>query len=168
MFCKNCGKELDDGATFCTACGAQLNKTETQSTFETTVNTFATKAKTTINSGVLKKYVTKKNVIILAAVIVVVCIIGTMFSSNNAVNIVKNGYFYVNENMTVGELFNVTFDDVKWESFVADDGQTYVNATAIMDGEEIVIQFEVDEEKETFALTACEYAGIPIPIYDLF
>ena len=70
--------------------------------------------------------------------------------------------------MTVGELFNVTFDDVKWESFVADDGQTYVNATAIMDGEEIVIQFEVDEEKETFALTACEYAGIPIPIYDLF
>ena len=31
MFCKNCGAELPDGATFCTSCGAQLGSTQQSS-----------------------------------------------------------------------------------------------------------------------------------------
>ena len=29
MFCKNCGKEIDDGSKFCQYCGANLTASET-------------------------------------------------------------------------------------------------------------------------------------------
>lgn len=41
MFCKNCGKELPDGAKFCTACGATIDGAQTgegQTTYTGTVN----------------------------------------------------------------------------------------------------------------------------------
>lgn len=159
MFCRNCGKELNEGTAFCTTCGAQVNQTS----FGTTANT-----KSKIDSGGFKKYLTKKNIIIVVAVFVVLCIIGAALGDDSAVSLVKNGYFYFDKSKTVGELLDSTFHDVKWESLVANDGKTYVNATIKEDGDKVVIQFKVNEDECTFRINACEINGIPVPIGDLF
>lgn len=164
MFCKNCGKELNEGTAFCTSCGAQVNQTS----FETTANAFVSNAKAKIDSSGFKKYLTKKNIIIVVAVFVVLCIIGAALGDDSAVSIVKNGHFYFNKSKTVGELLDANFDDVEWKSLVAADGRTYVNATIKEDGDKVVIQFKVNEDKGTFQINACEINGIPVSISDLF
>lgn len=166
MFCKNCGKELNDGSAFCTSCGTRLGQTTAQSGFRNVANMFATNA--TMNSDKIKKYITKKNVGIVVAIIVVVCIIGALFDYDSAVSMVKNGHFYFNKNVTVGELLDANFDDVEWESLVAADGKTYVNATMNMEGVTVLIQFKVNEKNNSFNVNACEINGIPVSISDLF
>lgn len=164
MFCKNCGKELNEGTAFCTSCGAQVNQTS----FETTANAFVSNAKAKIDSSGFKKYLTKKNIIIVVAVFVVLCIIGAALGDDSAVSIVKNGHFYFDKSKTVGELLYANFDDVEWESLVAADGKTYVNATMNIDGVTFLIQFKVNENNKNFNVNACEINGIPVSISDLF
>lgn len=166
MFCKNCGKELNDGSTFCSSCGTHMDQTMAQSNFGNVAGTYVTNSAT--NSDKIKKYITKKNIGIAVAVIVVLCIIGALFGDDSAVSMVKDGYFYFNKDVTVGELLDSAFDDVKWKSLVADDGKTYVNATMEIDGEECIIQFKVNEENNTFKVYACEVNGIPVPVDALF
>ncbi len=168
MFCRNCGKELNEGTAFCTTCGTRLGQTTAQSGFGTTANAFVSNAKAKIDSSGFKKYLTKKNIIIVVAVFVVLCIIGAALGDDSAVSLVKNGYFYFNKDVTVGELLDANFDNVEWESLVAADGKTYVNATIKEDGGKVVIQFKVNEDKGTFQINACEINGIPVPVSDLF
>ncbi len=51
MFCRNCGKEIDDGSSFCTNCGAKIEKTNNQR--QAPNQNFTTKAPMSNHSSLL-------------------------------------------------------------------------------------------------------------------
>lgn len=75
MFCKNCGKELKDGATFCTECGTRVNET------------VPTEGNTMPNTTVVTKKMTKGKMVLIAVfavliIIVIACAVGSGDSSS--------------------------------------------------------------------------------------
>lgn len=97
MICKNCGKEMKNGAAFCSSCGA---KTE-----EVPINATAVTADTP-----KKKYPTKLVIgaIIAAILIIIIAIaasVGDDSDSNSKGNVFKS-------NSQSGASFNCTIDDV--------------------------------------------------------
>lgn len=75
MFCKNCGKEIKDGATFCTECGTKVTET------------VSTEGNTTPNTTVVTKKITKGKMILIAVfailiIIVIACAAGSGDSSS--------------------------------------------------------------------------------------
>jgi hypothetical protein len=71
--------------------------------------------------------------------------------SKIAESTVKNGAFDACNNSTVSHLIEKYFDNPKWESFVADDGNTYVNVIGgiTYDGKPVkaLLQFYVDGDR---------------------
>lgn len=75
MFCKNCGKEIKDGASFCTECGTRVNET------------VPTESNTTPNITVVTKKMTKGKMVLIAVfavliIIVIACAVGSGDSSS--------------------------------------------------------------------------------------
>lgn len=91
------------------------------------------------------------------------------FSSGGAgdkyVQMVKNGTLEAYPQMEVGEAFDGYLKNPKWESGLSEDNIRFVNVTGEIlyyDKEvEIVIQFIVDEENESFQYNACEINDVP-------
>ncbi|MBE6858422.1 MAG: zinc-ribbon domain-containing protein [Ruminococcus sp.] len=75
MFCKNCGKEMKDGATFCTECGTKV------------METVSKEGNTTPNTTVVTKKMTKGKMVLIAVfavliIIVIACAVGSGDSSS--------------------------------------------------------------------------------------
>lgn len=126
-----------------------------------------TKVKNTINKLPFNNMAAKVPFLARAAkyanyafcVLVVIVLLSFLFGGgeDKYVSMVKNGTFYDYPDVTVGDMVKVALDDLSWESFVADDGNRYVNATGIMEGSELLLQFRI--KGDTFELNALECDG---------
>lgn len=67
MFCKKCGNQLNDGATFCNKCGFSMNQND--STTSTQVSSFGSSATATMVKAATQK--NKKAILIIVALVVV-------------------------------------------------------------------------------------------------
>ena len=106
----------------------------------------------------------------VVVVIAVICIF-SMFSSDEYVDLVRNGELAAYDDKTVGEAFDNFFADGKWESFEAEDGELVVefNGVCEYDGEEVdfCMQFEVDEDGEEFEVYAAELDGDSLSNFEI-
>ena len=106
MICKNCGKEVKDGANFCPSCGA---KTENQ--IAANIEVGSATAETA-----KKKYPTK--LVIGAIIVVVIVIIGILGSSDEdseSLTVKSDNYNGMSFNYDVSEWctrFNEAIDEV--------------------------------------------------------
>ncbi len=98
--------------------------------------------------------------IIIATIVCMVVLPTTLFASNANIRLVKNGTFNAIDHVTIGNLFSTVFNDPgQWESFVAKDGHTYVNAVYVDDEYQTWgFQFRVFKN-QTFNLTYMECDG---------
>ena len=90
-------------------------------------------------------------------------------SSNLVINdkyvrFVKNGILHDYPNQTVGKAFDNFMWNAEWESFIATDGNRYVNVTGIIiyaeKEVEATIQFFVDIESDKFDCRSCVFNDI--------
>ena len=102
---------------------------------------------------------------VILLVIVVVFTLSSGGTGDKYVQLVRDGTLAAYPQMTVGEAFNGFLSNPKWESIRSDDEVRFVNVSGgiIYDEEEaeIVVQFIVDEENESFQYYACEINNIP-------
>lgn len=126
MFCKNCGKELDDTALFCQNCGQNTNDAsnanpQTPTTNDTQLNT-ATDVKQSKKKWFTAGFVVRGRVIHWIAVALVVPIIGVIVAIATAGNDLKGTpgqqvldaqYMYCTA--TVEEIYEKQFKGVKWK-----------------------------------------------------
>ena len=102
---------------------------------------------------------------VILLVIVVVFTLSSGGTGDKYVQLVRDGTLEAYPQMTVGEAFNGFLSNPKWESVRSDDEVRFVNVSGgiIYDDEEaeIVVQFIVDEENESFQYYACEINNIP-------
>lgn len=106
--------------------------------------------------------------LVSAVVLLVIVVVFTLSSGGTGdkyVQLVRDGTLAAYPQMTVGEAFDDFLSNPKWESIRSDDEARFVNVTGgiIYDDEdaEIVVQFIVDEENESFQYYACEINNIP-------
>ena len=106
--------------------------------------------------------------LVSAVIVLVLAVMVTLSSGGRGdkyVQLVRDGTLEAYPQMTVGEAFNGFLSNPKWESVRSDDEVRFVNVSGgiIYDDEEaeIVVQFIVDEENESFQYYACEINNIP-------
>lgn len=106
--------------------------------------------------------------LVSAVVLLVIVVVFTLSSGGTGdkyVQLVRDGTLEAYPQMTVGEAFNGFLSNPKWESVRSDDEVRFVNVSGgiIYDDEEaeIVVQFIVDGENESFQYYACEINNIP-------
>lgn len=137
MFCKNCGKEIENTAQFCGGCGSRV---------EVQVNTQAVEQ--TLN----KDNRNKKIMIAVGAVVaLVVAFIAFGFHLNNkCVDTVKNGAFNDYPGILIEKAFDNYFSETKWEYDGAEDDYDLVKFTGLYETPDeisnIVIRFEVFDD----------------------
>lgn len=89
----------------------------------------------------------------------------TSCSSDNAVDLVKNGKLDSCPQKTLGQMAKDYMASPSWKSLIADDGLTYVNLTGgiTYDGTPItaLIQFLVNKDVNRFELNALEFNNLP-------
>ena len=90
-------------------------------------------------------------------------------STDSRVSLVQNGSFDYCPQSTVKEMVDNFVDSPKWSAFVADDGKDYVDVEGKIEYDnqpvDMVVQFNVDEKKETFEMY---YFGINEISQDIF
>ena len=116
MFCKKCGKQIEDNSKFCDKCGAVIND-------DTVKCEDAEKSNNTNSVSSVKKTVNKPvliAIIIVIAVLLLGCV-GIMLyenynqrKGNNAIQSVKNSYFTFLPDMTVGDLLYEYYGEDNW------------------------------------------------------
>lgn len=159
MFCKNCGNEIKDEATFCDKCGKQISE---KSNF---------------------KKVTNKKLLITLIIVFIVVVAIIFFSSflnglkfgynkNRYINSVKNGAFYDITNVSVGVMSDIIFKNPKWEAVLGTDKNYYVNLTGTFEnGNKVLVQFII-LENDSWEVNALEINGVPNPtdniVYDFY
>ncbi len=101
--------------------------------------------------------------VFLLAAVIVIPILTSGGIGDKYIQIVKNGTLNTYPQKTVGEAFDGYLDNPKWESGLSEDKQRFVNVKGgILYYEkeaEIVVQFLVNEEYDSFQYNACEING---------
>ncbi|MBR1527869.1 MAG: zinc-ribbon domain-containing protein [Oscillospiraceae bacterium] len=117
MFCKNCGRELDDGVKFCDGCGSPVNYDN---------NVIAQESPVTSTESIVKANFPFKKIIIPVAgvigVLVLLFIIGVMTSPSLTVEEVKKSQLNGYNTITIGKAFDHYFDNTSWEDFNSEEG----------------------------------------------
>tara|TARA_Y100000589_G_scaffold322445_1_gene355388 strand:- start:1307 stop:1681 length:375 start_codon:yes stop_codon:yes gene_type:complete len=84
---------------------------------------------------------------------------------DSRVSLVQNGYLDGCRNATLKEMVDGYIGSPKWSAGVSDDGQEFVNIEGnIMYSEkevDLILQYLVNSEKETFEFSALELNDIP-------
>lgn len=101
----------------------------------------------------------------------VIAVLSMLFNSNfkdksdKYVEIVKNGILDQYPQKTVGDAFDNFLEKEVWESGITEDGIRFVNVSGeLLYADElanVIVQFMVDEENESFTYNACEIDGVP-------
>lgn len=111
----------------------------------------------------------KKKLLPIAGGVVAVLILFSVCAGNSDISLVKKGYFFSYDEMTVGEAIDNFFANPEWSSGEPVDkvlkGYTLVNCkggiTYYGDYAEAEIQFLVDKDDGSFVLHAFEINGVP-------
>ena len=152
MYCKNCGKLIEDDADFCTGCGQRVQDSEPASA------AYGGTVQATTFSGKSKK--SKAPMVIAIILIVIVVIVVLAGSGDKYVDLVKGGHLESYPNMPIGEAFDNFFYDPEWKSFKASDGSMIVEfngvCTYFNEDTTCTFQFEVGENSGEFEIV---YAG---------
>lgn len=148
MYCNNCGKELTGDFAFCPFCSAPTGAAPVQ---------YAPQA----NIPQPKKK--KKLLFILIPILVIVALVAVLaiVLSDKYVPIVKEGYLEdYSDEITVGDAFEGFFANGVWTEFKTEKDDIIVEFNGECEyGDDMVdvcIQFEVDEDEETFEVVCIE------------
>jgi predicted nucleic acid-binding Zn-ribbon protein len=155
MFCKKCGKEVQEGVRFCPSCGAELSSVSsevengtqevnnidldtsgsTQQTNRADSEAGSSASKESIKTGIDKKISInaiktslKKHFIQYIVTLIVFAIIIYIAKGDSSVNTVKNSSFVAYPDKTIGKAFDDFFTNTKWDSYKK-GGKTYVKFT---------------------------------------
>jgi len=119
MYCPKCGNKEEDGAAFCSRCGASITSGENNTPMQTL----------SINAVKENKINKKKSVFhgfILFIVIIVIGVLSFVFinhaKENKYINCVKEGNPKLYPDKTYGKAFSEFFSNPKWKYFKSDDG----------------------------------------------
>lgn len=154
MYCKNCGKEMEEGGRFCPHCGTE----------NASVTGEGSKPAALVKKKEQRK---KKPFIIAVAAVVVLLVLGVaVFSGGDSsqdegeqlITMVQNGYLGNYDTVTIKEVLEYMDEDVEWNAGEADSGECYIVECK---EDDITIQFSIDRlEDESFRVTWVEAAGI--------
>ncbi len=110
-----------------------------------------------------KKILTIVLSVVAVAVIAVICV--SVFSTDY-VSVVKDGALNAYPDVTVGETFEKFFAEPSWETFEAESGERIVEFKGVCEyyGEDAdcTIQFEIEDDDETFEIYTIELDGEPL------
>lgn len=164
MFCKNCGRQLEDHAKFCDECGSMTEQTNTQE------STYVQSSASGTNpvqqgagqTGIFPQKTKKKTGIVIGAIIaaialILVVVFFVLGSSPLSIDDVKEGHLLGYPSKNIGEAFEGYFNNCTWDAFQAadDDAVSVVQVagyTSTSDGDQVkvLVQFthdaDLDEE----------------------
>lgn len=154
MYCKNCGKEMEEGSRFCPHCGTE--------------NALETGERSKPAAPAKKKERKKKKPLIIAIVAaVILLVLGiAVFSDGDSfrgegeqlITMVQSGYLGNYDTVTIKEVLEYMDEDAEWNAGEATSGGYYI---VEYKGDDITIQFSIDElEDESFRVTWVDAAGI--------
>lgn len=116
MFCKKCGKQIEENSKFCDKCGAVIN--------DDTVKCGDAEKTNNTNSVLLVKKTINKPVLIAIIVVIAVILLGgggmilyenyNQKKGDNAIQSVQNSYFTFLPDMTVGDLLYEYYGEDNW------------------------------------------------------
>lgn len=107
MFCKNCGKEIDDNAKFCMNCGNSINEDNNNKE-----NDKVNKILENLNNDTKKKPSNKIfKLLIIVGFIVAIIIIVTLMITNKGVNLKKVYSKVLEENSAYSKFINIASDN---------------------------------------------------------
>lgn len=164
MYCKNCGKEMEEGSRFCPHCGTE--------------NASATGESSKPAAPVKKKERKKKKPLIIAIVaVVILLVLGiAVFSGGDSsqeegeqlITMVQNGYLGNYDTVTIKEVLQYMDEDAEWNAGEAASGGYYI---VEYKSDDVTIQFSVNRlEEELFKVTgvaAAEMQSSDIEQYEL-
>ncbi|MEG0897695.1 MAG: zinc ribbon domain-containing protein [Ruthenibacterium sp.] len=181
MFCKNCGKEMQDGDVFCKNCGTKVSEriqpepetalqnltikpdepeTETFSADTSCQNEKAAKVSPHGIKQILKFVAV---VLIVVAIIVASDVRTGNLEAKQSKNISTSYLKGYSETITVGKMLHSSYDEVKWKNYKA-DGANYVSVRASkkVDSEKqtLKIVFGFDEDWEYFSVEKIYWNGL--------
>lgn len=164
MYCKNCGKEMEEGSRFCPHCGTE----------NASVTGEGSKPAAPVKKKERRK---KKPFIIAVAAVVVLLVLGVaVFSGGDSsqdegeqlITMVQNGYLGNYDTVTIKEVLEYMDEDAEWNAGEAASGEYYI---VEYKGYDMVLQFSVEGlEEETFKVTGIDTAGLEgsgMAAYDL-
>jgi hypothetical protein len=157
MFCKKCGKEVQEGVRFCPSCGAEvgsvnsevensaqkdnsINSTASGSTQQTQsvgsdfgsaaskVNINIPTSVKNVDSNSIKNLLKNKKFIGIVAAVIVVVILICAVGGDSTIDTVKDGTIAAYPYKTVGKAFDDFFTSPKWNSY-KENGDEYVKFT---------------------------------------
>lgn len=148
MFCKNCGKEMKEGTTFCPECGAKVESNTVAQEKTIDAGAFQSAMANSEVTVAVKKKSKKKLFIIVGVILAAIIIIAVCFSGSD-ISTVKNGSPYDYPDKTWGEALDEVCKKSEWDSFTSEDGDSIVEYNGVIksSGLDICIQFEVDDDE---------------------
>ncbi|MCM1251681.1 MAG: zinc ribbon domain-containing protein [Clostridium sp.] len=153
MYCKNCGKQIEEESRFCQYCGA-INESAPNQEMQKIIPDKKEK----------KKRKNKKTVIIIVIAIFIVLGAIIFFSGDDSsqaeqfIDLVQNGYLGNYDTVTIKEVLEYVDEDAEWNAGEAVSGDHYI---VECEGSEMTIQFSVDSlEEELFKVTGIQIPGI--------
>lgn len=154
MYCKNCGKLIEDDADFCTSCGQRVGESEPAPA----PSAYGGAAQTAAYPAKVQK---SKAPIVFAIAFIAVVVLVFAFSGDKYVKMVKGGCLDEYPNMPIGAAFDGYFHNPEWKSFEASDGSIIVEFNGVFEyfgrNTNCTFQFEVHENSGDFEIA---YAGI--------
>lgn len=176
MICPVCGKEVPDNSSYCNSCGASIIDNSIHSDYVSSI-TPPPVPEHTNDIAVAPKKRFGKNIaigivlLLIAGMVVSYVQHGTIYNlinkdSQKYIDMVKGGHPVDQpDDVTYGKAFNNFFSSPKWKYFQATNGKHIVQ----FDGKcsylektvDMVIQFELNLENNSFQVYAVEMNGIP-------
>lgn len=162
MYCPKCGNKEEDGAVFCSRCGATITSGEDN----TPLQTLSTNAVEEIK---IEKKKSAFHGFILFIVIIVVVVLSFVFinhtKDNKYINYVKEGNPELYPDITYGQAFGDFFSNPKWKYFESDGGLDVVEFSGgclYADVEVMVsIQFVINVDEGEFTVEYFAMNDVP-------
>ncbi|MCM1327990.1 MAG: zinc ribbon domain-containing protein [Ruminococcus sp.] len=162
MYCKNCGKLIEDDADFCTGCGLRVKESEPEPVSAPESEAYGGTVHSVPYSTAYPAKVQKsKAPIVFAIAFIAIVVLVFAFSGDKYVKMVKGGCLDEYPNMPIGAAFDDYFHNPDWTSFETSDGRIIVEFNGVFEyfgkSTTCTFQFEVHENSGDFEIS---YAGI--------
>ena len=153
MFCRNCGKEMNETQKFCPYCGQKAGEETAYSSPNGYPQTAAVANQRKSKTGLI--------VGIVAAVIVLIVVIGIFIAGNSEKETLSFSLSVVNDTgVDIYALYASEPDVDNWEEDLLEDGIVY-------DGERVDIEFVITEEDLDWDFAIEDFEGNVLEFYGL-